>query len=114
MDDRPLAALAHPYGDRLHNAAAVRFPVAGLDVHMQAAQTVRAMVAVIAAGVLRCAEPAAYLAGESVGAGVGLIVTFFKGFSRFIITPPEDVFQPLREEWRVQICQTSRSGHTLR
>ena len=33
----------------------------------------------IAASVLRRAEPAAYLAGESVGAGVGLIVIFFKG-----------------------------------
>ena len=51
---------------------------------MQAAQTVRAMVAVVAAGVLRRAEPAAYLAGESVGAGMGLIVTFFKG-SAFIL-----------------------------
>ena len=44
MDDCPLAALAHPYGDRLHDAAAVGFPVAGLDVHMQAAQTVWTMV----------------------------------------------------------------------
>ena len=46
---------------------------------MQAAQAVRAMVAVVAAGVLRRAEPAAYLAGEGVGAGVCLIVTLFKG-----------------------------------
>ena len=114
MDERPLAALAHPHADGLHNSAAFGGAVPRLLVHVEAGQAVGAVVAVIAAGVLRCAEPAAYLAGESVGAGVGLIVTFFKGFSRFIITPPEDVFQPLREEWRVQICQTSRSGHTLR
>lgn len=36
MNDRPLAALAHPNGNRLHNAAAVAFPVTRLYVHMDA------------------------------------------------------------------------------
>ena len=36
MDYRPLSFSAHPYGNRLHNSAAVRFAVAGFDIDMQA------------------------------------------------------------------------------
>lgn len=78
VDDRPLAALAYPDRHRLHNTAAVRGPVAGLDVYMQAGEAVGAVVAVVAAGILRCAEPTADLAGEGVIAGMGLVVAFFK------------------------------------
>ena len=35
VDDGPLSPFAHPHGHGLHNAAAVRRPVPGLDVHMQ-------------------------------------------------------------------------------
>ena len=79
VDDRPLAALAYPDRHRLHNTAAVRGPVAGLDVYMQAGKAVGAVVAVVAAGPLRCAESTADLAGEGVIAGMGLVVAFFKG-----------------------------------
>ena len=48
---------------------------------MKTGKAVRAMVAVIASGVLRGAQSAADLAGEAVIAGVGLVVAFFKGFS---------------------------------
>ena len=65
------------------SSAATRFelsaPVAGLDVYVQAGEAVWAVVAVVAAGLLRCAESAADLAGEGVIAGMGLVVAFFKG-----------------------------------
>ena len=77
--DRPLAALAYPDRHRLHNTAAVRGPVARLDVYMQAGKAVGAVVTVVAAGILWCAEPTADLAGKAVAAGMGLVVAFFKG-----------------------------------
>ena len=79
VDDRPLAALAYPDRHRLHDAAAVGSPVAGLDVYMQAGKAVGTVVAVVAAGILRCTEPATDLAGKAVAAGMGLVVAFFKG-----------------------------------
>ena len=85
VDDRPLAALAYPDRHRLHDAAAVGRPVAGLDVYVQAGEAVGAVVAVVAAGPLRCAESAADLAGKAVTAGMGLVVVLFKGFP-FIFT----------------------------
>ena len=78
VDDRPLAAPAYPDRHRLHDAAAVGSPVAGLDVYVQAGEAVGAVVAVVAAGPLWCAESAADLAGEGVIAGMGLVVAFFK------------------------------------
>ena len=80
-----LAALAYPDSYRLHDAAAVGGTVAGFFVHMKAGQAVGAMVAVVAAGILRGADPSADFAGKGVVAGVGLIVTFFKGLA-FIFT----------------------------
>ena len=80
VDDRPLAALAYPDRHRLHNTAAVRGPVAGFDVYMQAGKAVGAVVAVVAAGALRRAEPPTDLAGEGVAAGVCLVIALFKGF----------------------------------
>lgn len=79
VDDRPFTTPAYPNRHRLHDAAAVRGPVAGLDVYVQAGEAVGAVVAVVAAGLLRCAESAADLAGEGVIAGMGLVVAFFKG-----------------------------------
>ncbi len=78
VDDRPLAAPAYPDRHRLHDAAAVGSPVAGLDVYVQAVEAVGAVVAVVAADPLRCAESTADLAGEGVIAGMGLVVAFFK------------------------------------
>ena len=78
VDDRPFTAPAYPDRHRLHNTAAVGSPVAGLDVYVQAGEAVGAVVAVVAAGLLRCAESAADLAGEGVIAGMGLVVAFFK------------------------------------
>ena len=78
VDDRPLAAPAYPDRHWLHDAAAVGRPVAGLDVYVQAGEAVGTVVTVVAAGILRCAEPTADLAGEGVIAGMGLVVAFFK------------------------------------
>lgn len=78
VDDRPFTTPAYPDRHRLHDAAAVGSPVAGLDVYVQAGKAVGAVVAVVAAGPLRCAESAADLAGEGVIAGMGLVVAFFK------------------------------------
>ena len=85
VDDGPLAAFAYPDGHRLHDAAAVGGTVAGLFVHMKAGQAVGAMVAVVAPCILRGADPSADLAGKGIVAGVGLIVTFFKGLT-FVFT----------------------------
>ena len=81
MDDCPLAAFSHPDCHRVHDAAAIGRPVAGLDVDVQAGKAVWAVVAVVAAGILRRAEPAADLAGEGILAGVRLVVAFFKGLA---------------------------------
>ena len=45
--------------------------VAGRDVNVQAAQAVRAVVAVAAPGAIRCHEPPADAAGKAFAAGVG-------------------------------------------
>ena len=81
MDDRPVAALAHPHSYRLHDAAAIGGSVAGLDVHVEAAQAIVAMVAVIRASAFRGHQPPADLAGEAVIAGVGFEITFFVEFT---------------------------------
>lgn len=81
MDHRPFAVLAYPDGDRLHDPSAVRGPVAGLHVHVEAVQAVGAVVAVLAPGTRRDHGPPADAAGEAVMAWMGLVVAFFKGFS---------------------------------
>ena len=48
---------------------------------METRKAVRTVVAVVAAGVLRRAEPAADLAGKGILAGVRLVVAFFKGLA---------------------------------
>ena len=121
VDDGPLTVPAHPYSHRLHDAAAVGRSVPRLHVHMQTAEAVWAVVAVLAPCVFRCTEPAADLAGEGVAACVGLVVPFSKVLrlsSRFMLFPPEDVVTISREEWRV--CrfarppdQATRSGNDL-
>jgi hypothetical protein len=75
VDDRPFPAFAHPYRDRLHEGAAIGFPVAGLDVEVDAAETVRAVVAVFgAAAIGRDSEPTVP-ADEAVG-DVGSMTSF--------------------------------------
>ena len=119
VDDSPFAASAHPNSHRLHDAAAVGRPVAGLDVDVQAGKAVRTVVAVVAAGVLRRAEPAADLAGEGIVAGVRLVVAFFqrscvcfRGSWRFLRKKDHAKF--FGRNGVCWICRTSRSGHTLR
>ena len=119
VDDGPLAAPAHPDGDRLHDPAAVRLPVAGLDVDMQTCKAVRAVVAVAAPRVIRGAEPAADLTGKGVAAGVVLIIALFQGlslvFTVHCVFPPDAVFFASPGGMAcVKIRRTSRSGHTLR
>ena len=115
MDDRPLAALAHPDGHRLHDTAAVGGTVAGFFVHMKAGQAVGAMVAVVAPGILRGADPSADFAGKGIVAGVGLIVTFFKGlafiFTIYGIVLLKSCVCSSSGGVACGICQTSRSAH---
>ena len=66
MNDRPLSVFSDPYHDRFHETAAIGCAVSWLYVHMEARKAVRAVVAVVAAGVLRRAEPAADLAGKGI------------------------------------------------
>ena len=77
VDDGPLAALAHPHRHRLHDPAAVCGAVARLDVHMQAAKAVAAVVPVLRARMLRRHQSAADLAGEAVLTGMCFVVAFF-------------------------------------
>ena len=117
VNDGPFSAPAHPDGDRLHDPAAVTFPVARLNVQMQACKAVRAVVAVAGACVFRDDSPSADLADEGVAAGVGLIVAFFKGFAFVFaihVAPPEDVGSGSSGGMACDgICQTSRSDYTL-
>lgn len=48
VDDRPFAVFPNPHRHRLHQSAAVRFPVARLNVQMYGTQAVGAMVPVVA------------------------------------------------------------------
>ena len=50
MNNRPLAAFAHPNGNRFHDATAIRFAISRLDVQVDAVQTVGAMVAMFGSG----------------------------------------------------------------
>ena len=104
-----------PDGHRLHDAAAVGDTVAGFFVHMKAGQAVGAMVAVVAPGILRGADPPADFAGKGIVAGVGLIVTFFKGLT-FVFTIHGNILLKICVRSSsggvaCGICQTSRSAH---
>lgn len=79
--DRPFSALSHPDRNGFHNAAAVRFAVARLYVHMKARKAVRTVVAVTAARVFGRNEPPAYLAGEAVAARVRLVISLIICFA---------------------------------
>ena len=81
VDDGPLAALAHPHGHRFHHAAAVRFPVTRFNVHMEAAEAVGTVVAVVAGRALWGHQPATDLAGEAVAAWMSFVISFFKLFT---------------------------------
>ena len=85
MDNGPLAALPHPDRNGLHQSAAVRCPVAGLLVNVQAAQAIRAMVAVGTACPLGNHNASAVTAGDHLVAGVCFIITLFKCLA-FIFT----------------------------
>ena len=105
VDDGPFAVFSYPDGDGLHDTAAVRGTVAGLNVHVQAGKAIGAVVAVVAAGVLGSAKPVADLAGKAVVAGVGLVIAFFKGFPLVFAVHSSILLKicvgVLREEWRV-------------
>lgn len=81
VNDSPLAAFAGPNGHGFHHAATIRLPVARLVVHMQAAQAVCAVVAVLGACVFGRHQPVAHFAGEAIVAGVGFVVSFLICFS---------------------------------
>ena len=75
------------------------------------------MVAVVAAGILRGADPSADFAGKGIVAGVGLIVTFFKDLT-FVFTIHGNILLKncvCSSSGGVAcgICQTSRSAHKL-
>ena len=77
MNHRPLAIFAHPYADRLHNAAAVGSAVSRFLIDVQARKTVWTVIAVVAARALRKNRVAAHLAGKGVAACMRLIISFF-------------------------------------
>ena len=77
VDNSPLPVMAHPHGNGLHHPPAVRRPVAGLYVHMQAGKAVGAVVPVAAAGPGRYHLAAADLTGENFVAGMGFVKPLF-------------------------------------
>jgi len=90
VNNSPFTVFSHPNAYRLHNPPAVRFPVPGFDVHMEAAQAVRTVVAVAAAGAFRYNLPSAHLAGKNIAAAVCFIISFLKLFS--FIFPIHGIF----------------------
>ena len=68
MHDRPLPVLPNPYGYRVHHAAAIGCAIAGFDVQVPAAKTIRAMVAMLRPRAAADHLPAAALALEQVAA----------------------------------------------
>ena len=80
MDDRPLSVFPDPDPDGVHHATTLGGQDHSLLIHMQAGQTVGAVVAVIAARRLRRHQPAAHLTVKAISAGMCLLVAFFKYF----------------------------------
>ena len=85
MDQSPLAVLSDPHGNRFHDAAAIRRPVARLNVQMLAGQAIGTVVAMRAARALRRDGAPADLADKDIFTRVRFIVTFFKRF--FLVFP---------------------------
>ena len=81
VNDRPLSVFPDPHGYRLHMTAAVRRPVSGFYIHMQAVQAVGTMVPVIAAGSCRHDRTSAYFARKCLVTGMIFVISFFKSFS---------------------------------
>src|SRR5699024_6693138 len=77
VDNRPLPFSPDPDSHRLHNAAAVAFTVSRFNVHVEAMETVRAVIPMVASGPGRNHQAAAVFAGKALVAGVVLVVTFF-------------------------------------
>ena len=85
VDDGPLALIANPNSNGFHDATAIGFPVTGLYIHVEAAQAVGAMIAMIAGSALRHYQTAAEFAFKTFVAGVGLIISLLKCLS-FVFT----------------------------
>jgi hypothetical protein len=66
VDDRPFAAFANPDGDRLHEATAIRLPVARLNIQVDGAKAVGAVVPMFGAAAGAYDENAAGAASECI------------------------------------------------
>ena len=73
-----LLELSAPQRRQRCMTSAAALPVAGFDIDVKAAKTVRAVIAVIRPGIFRGDRPTAYLTGKAVSARVCFIVSFFK------------------------------------
>ena len=79
---------------RFHQSAAVRRPVSGLDIQVEAGEAVGAVVPVAASGPLRAHGPAAGFTGEGILAGMGFVIAFFKSLS--LVLPVHGMIPPDR------------------
>lgn len=105
MDDRPFAIFSDPDGNRVHNAAAVRGPVAGFHIHVETAETVGAVVAMVAPRSGGDDRPAADLAGEAVVAGVGFVISLFELLSFVFPIHGEILLKSvIKTFWEVCLC----------
>jgi len=75
--DRPFATFSHPDSHGFHNAAAIRFPVSGFHVYMQACKAVGAVVAMLTPGSCRNDLTPTDLTGKNIVTGIGFVITFF-------------------------------------
>lgn len=78
VNDRPLPVFSDPHRNRFHMSAAVRIPVAGLNIHMKAAQTVWTMIPVTASRPLGHYLTSAHSTRKYFIAGMVFIISLFK------------------------------------
>jgi hypothetical protein len=112
MDQRPFATLSHPDSHRVHHAAAIGFPIAGLNIDMLTGKTIGAMIAVIAPGTGWNHLSPADLASECIVAGMCFVVALVKllpfVFTIHEIYPPKSIAVPFGRNALIYLSQTSR------
>ena len=115
VNNCPFSILSHPHGDRLHYAAAIRFPITRFNIQVKRVQAVGTVVSVIASCACRCDKPATVLAGKTFLTGMGFVIAFFKLFS--FIFPIHGLFPPKSNQmnpfgrYGLFVTPTSRSVH---
>ena len=112
MDHSPFASLAYPDSNSVHHAAAIGFPIAGLDVYMLAGKAVGTVIAMITSSAGWDHLSPADFASKNIVAGVCFVIAFVKLFSFVFaiheIYPPKSIVVPFGRNALIYLSQTSR------